>query len=79
MISISGFYFLFLFPSDVVTFSMDGGVILGVSQVVFFYLIVCSFSISSSIISLELEGWTVCSSSRIYLVDMVHQRRSEIV
>ena len=65
MISISGFFSSFLFPSDVVIFSSDGGVVLGVLKVVVFFLIVFYFSTSSSIISLESGGLTAGPSSVI--------------
>ena len=45
MISISGVSSSFLCPSDVVTFSVDGGVVLVMSKVVVFFFIVFSFSI----------------------------------
>ena len=71
MISISGVFPSFLFPLDVVTFSSDGGLMLRVVKVVVFFLIVFSFSTSSSIISLESGGWMVGMLPEIVLVDLV--------
>ena len=71
VISISGVFSSFLFPSDVIIFSSDGGVMLGVLKVVVSFLVVFYFSTSSSIISLESGGWTVGPSSGIVLVELV--------
>ena len=71
MTSISGVSSLFLFPSDVVTFSSDGGVVFSVSKVVVFFLIIFCLSTSSSIISQKSGGWTVGSSSGIILEELV--------
>ena len=56
MISISGLFSLFLFVLNVVVFSLDGGMLIGVSKVVDFFLTVFSFSTSSSKTSLESGG-----------------------
>ena len=56
IISISGFFSLFLFLLNVVVFSLDGGILLGVSKAVVFFLAVFSFSTSSSKTSLESGG-----------------------
>ena len=49
LISISGICPSFFLPSNVVTFSMDGKFLLGMSKVVVFFLRDFSFTISSSI------------------------------
>ena len=71
MISISGLCSSFLFLLNIVVFSLDEEMFSGVSKVVVFFLTVLSFSTSSSKTSLKLGGWTVGSSSRIVLVEMV--------
>ena len=62
MISISGFYSLFLFSFNVVVFLLDWEMLLGVSKAVVFFLAVFYPSTSSSKTSLEsggLNGWFV--------------------
>ena len=59
---------LFLYWSWVVSFSLDGGVLLVVSKLMVFLLRVFSISTSSSIISKESEGWMVVTSSGFVLV-----------
>ena len=56
MISIYGLCSLFLFSLNIVMFSLDGGMLLDVSKVVVYFLVVFSFSISSSKASLESGG-----------------------
>ena len=56
MISVSGLFSLFLFVLNVVVFSLDGRIVLGVSKVVVFFLTVISFSTPSSKTSLESGG-----------------------
>ena len=56
MISISRRCSLFLFVLNIVVFSLNGGMLLGVSKVVVFFLTVVSFSTSSSNTSLESGG-----------------------
>ena len=56
MISVSGLFSLFLFALNVVVFSLDGGMLLGVPKIVDFFLTVFSFSTPSSKTSLESGG-----------------------
>ena len=51
--SISGIFSSFFFPSNVVTFSVDGGILLEMSKVVVFFLNVFFFTTSLSIFLLE--------------------------
>ena len=68
IVSISGMFFPFFFPSNVVTFSVNDWVLLGISKLVVFFWSVFYFMTSSSIFLLELGGCPVGLSSMIILV-----------